>query len=71
MVYVVVIPAPASEDSTSQPVASPGIHVKVNPFARINPGGILPLAIGIPILLVLLLVGLLRLRRRSFDIGKP
>lgn len=71
MVYVVVIPSPASEDSTSQPVASPGIHVKVNPFARLNPGGILPLAIGIPILLILLLVGMLRLRRRSISTGDP
>jgi hypothetical protein len=67
MVYIVVIPAPASEDSTSQPVASRGIHLKVNPFARINPGGILPSAIGIPIVLILVLMGVLRLRRRSVD----
>lgn len=67
MVYIVVIPAPASEDSTSQPVASSGIHLKVNPFVRINPGGILPFAVGIPVVLILLLMGILRLRRRSID----
>lgn len=67
MVYVVLIPAPASEDETSQPIASPGIHVKVNPFTRINPGGILPFAIGIPVMLIFILVGLLRIRRRGID----
>lgn len=69
MVYVVVIPAPLDESSTSQPVASPGIHVKVNAFTRLNPGGILPIAVGIPILLVLVLIGLLKLRRRGVDVG--
>lgn len=67
MVYIVAIPAPASENSTSQPIASQGIHLKVNPFTRINPGGILPFAVGIPIVLVLLLMGVLRLRRRGID----
>lgn len=67
MVYIVAIPAPASEDSTSQPIASPGIHLKVNPFVRINPGGILPFAVGIPIVLILLLMGIIRLRRRGID----
>jgi len=71
MVYVVVIPAPVNDDSTSQPVASSGVHVKVNSFARLNPGGILPFAIGIPVLLVLILIGLLRLRRQSVDIDGP
>lgn len=68
MVYVVVIPAPAGEDATSQPVASQGIHVKVDPFVRINPGGILPYAIGIPLGLLLLLGGVLWFRRRNVDI---
>lgn len=69
MVYVVLIPAPDSQDSTSQPIASPGIHLIVNPFTRLNPGGILPFAIGIPIALILVLVVLLRIRRRTFDAG--
>ncbi len=67
MVYVVIIPSPTDKESTSQPVASSGIHVVVNPFTRINPGGILPFAIGIPVALVLVLVVVLRFRRRDVD----
>jgi len=67
MVYVVLIPSPADKVSTSQPVASPGIHLVVSQFTRINPGGILPFAIGIPVVLVLLLALVLYLRRRNID----
>ena len=67
MVYMVVIPSPDGFDSTSQPVASSGIHVIVEAVTRLNPGGVLPLAIGIPILLILGLVLLLWFRRRGID----
>jgi hypothetical protein len=67
MVYVVLIPAPESNEATSQPVVSPGVHVTVSPFTRINPGGILPFAIGIPLALVLVLVVMLRIRRQGTD----
>lgn len=69
MVYMALIPAPDQADSTSQPVASQGIHVTVTYFARLNPGGILPLAIGMPILLTLIMLGFLGLRRRGADLG--
>jgi ABC-type transport system involved in multi-copper enzyme maturation permease subunit len=69
MVYVVLIPTPASQDSTSQPVTSSGIHIKVNSFARLNPGGILPFAIGIPIVLILILAGIGWIRRRGIETG--
>ena len=69
MVYVVLIPEPLDKNSTSQPVTSQGIHVTVAHFARLNPGGILPFAVGIPILLVLVLFGVLRVRRRGVDMG--
>ena len=69
MVYVVLIPMPADENSTSQPVTSEGIHVIVNQFTRLNPGGILPFALGIPIILVLILLAVLRVRRRGVDAG--
>jgi ABC-type transport system involved in multi-copper enzyme maturation permease subunit len=69
MVYVVLIPSPTNNESTSQPVASSGIHVVVNPFTRINPGGILPFAIGIPVALVVVLAVVLRFRRRDVDSG--
>ena len=69
MVYMVVVPAPSSLDATSQPVASSGIHLKVNPFTRLNPGGILPLAFGTPIILLLIMMGIIRVRRRGIDTG--
>jgi ABC-type transport system involved in multi-copper enzyme maturation permease subunit len=69
MVYVVLIPTPESDNRTSQPVTSQGIHVKVNQFTRLNPGGILPFAVGIPIILVLILAGVLWMRRRGVDTG--
>ena len=69
MVYIVLIPQPANQESTSQPVASSGIHVTVEAVTRLNPGGVLPLAIGIPILLILGLILLLWFRRRGIDSG--
>jgi hypothetical protein len=69
MVYVVLVPTPTAEDSTSQPITSSGIHIKVNSFTRLNPGGILPFAIGIPLILILILVGVTWLRRRGIDTG--
>lgn len=69
MVYIVLIPTPGSLESTSQPVASSGIHVTVQAVTMLNPGGVLPLAIGIPILLILSLVLLLWFRRRGIDSG--
>lgn len=71
MVYVVLIPEPAGPDETSQPIASPGVHVMVEYFARLNPGGILPFAIGIPLVLILILAGVLWFRRRNVDAGGP
>ena len=54
MVYLTVIPTPAGPEATSQPVASPGIHLTVSEFSNSNPGGILPVAIGMPLALVLI-----------------
>lgn len=61
MVYMTVVPKPASPESTTQPVSSPGIHLTVQAFTRTNPGGVLPIAIGIPVALAL---GALFVRRR-------
>jgi hypothetical protein len=69
MVYMVLIPEPESQESTSQPVASSGIHLTVTPFTRLNPGGVLPYAIGGPILLALVAYFIYRRRRRSIDMG--
>jgi ABC-2 type transport system permease protein len=71
MVYMVVIPKPAGQDATTHPVASSGIHLTVTPFTRLNPGGVLPYAIGVPILLVIGIVFLYRYRNRQIDAGGP
>lgn len=70
MVYMVLIPAPDNEGSTSLPVASPGIHLTVTPFTRLNPGGVLPYAIGIPLVVLVTILVLYRIRRQNIDTGK-
>lgn len=69
MVYMVAIPSPGSPDATSQPVASSGIHLTVTPYTKLNPGGVLPYAIGGPVLLGLLMTVVYRRRRRQIDMG--
>jgi hypothetical protein len=68
MIYTVVLPEPPGQDATTQPAASPGIHLTVTPFRRINPGGVLPFALGGP---VVVLLGLLYVyRRRNLEIDE-
>lgn len=69
MVYMVVIPAPGGPKATSHPVASPGIHLTVTPFTKLNPGGVLPYAIGGPLVLGLVIFLVYRHRRRQIDAG--
>jgi ABC-2 type transport system permease protein len=52
MVYLTVIPKPDGPDATTEPVSSPGLHLTVRAFSDSNPGGVLPVAIGMPIGLV-------------------
>jgi ABC-2 type transport system permease protein len=70
LVYMVVIPEPSGDDATSQVNASSGIHLIVTPYTRLNPGGVLPYAIGGPIVLIACIVLLYRLRRRKIDMGE-
>ena len=67
MVYMVVIPAPSGKETTSHPVTSSGIHLTVTPFTRLNPGGVLPFAIGGPILILVIILSVYRLRRRGTE----
>jgi hypothetical protein len=67
MVYMVAIPAPGAPDATSQPVASSGIHLTVTPYTKLNPGGVLPYAIGGPVVLGLVIFFVYRHRRRQID----
>jgi sensor domain CHASE-containing protein len=66
---MVLIPEPDDEEGTSQPVASSGVHLTVTPFTRLNPGGVLPFAIGVPVVVLVSVFLVLRLRRRSIDAG--
>jgi ABC-2 type transport system permease protein len=69
MVYMVVIPAPNGPEATSQPLASSGIHLTVTPFTRLNPAGVLPYAIGGPVVLGLVIFLVYQYRRRQIDTG--
>jgi ABC-type transport system involved in multi-copper enzyme maturation permease subunit len=69
MVYMVVIPAPTGPEETSHPVTSPGIHLIVTKYTKLNPGGVLPYAIGGPVLLGLIIFFVYRQRHRQIDAG--
>lgn len=71
MIYMVAIPSPGGPDVTSQPVASSGIHITVTPFTKLNPGGVLPYAIGGPVVLAVIILLVYRNRRRQIDAGGP
>ena len=62
MVYMTVIPTPDGPDTTTQTTSSTGIHIIVKASANTNPGGVLPIAIAIPLALT---VGTLFVRRRQ------
>ena len=69
MVYMTLIPEPAGAESTTHPVTSAGIHLTVAPFTRLNPGGVLPFAIGGPVLLLVITYFVYRRRRQQIDLG--
>ena len=69
MIYMVAIPQPAGVDVTSHPVASSGIHLTVTPFTKLNPRGVLPIAIGGPILLLVIIYFVNRRRNQNIDTG--
>jgi len=69
MVYIVAVPEPAGEGTSTQAVASPGLHLSIKKFTSLNPEGVLPYAIGVPVLVVLAIIVLLRLRSRQIDAG--
>ncbi len=69
LIYMVVIPEPSGTNATSQVVASSGIHLTVTKFTKLNPSGVLPYAIGGPVLLTIAIVYLYRRRRSQLDSG--
>jgi ABC-type transport system involved in cytochrome c biogenesis permease component len=70
MVYMVVVPRPGSPQSTTVPVASTGIHLTVMPFTKLNPLGVLPFAIGVPLVLLAGTGYILWRRRRAIAAGE-
>jgi ABC-2 type transport system permease protein len=69
LVYIVLVPYPSSAETTSQPVASPGIHLSVMPFSGTKTAGVLPVAIGQPIALLAITLFVYRRRRQQIDLG--
>lgn len=69
MVYMVLIPAPNSPESTSWPLTSAGMHVTVDISLSANPSGVAPYAIGVPLVLLGAIVFINYYRRRSIDSG--
>jgi ABC-2 type transport system permease protein len=69
LIYMTLIPEPAGQTATSQPVASSAIHLTVTPFTKLNPRGVLPYAVGGPIILLLGMSLLRRHRRRQIEAG--
>jgi hypothetical protein len=69
LVYMVLVPEPEGKEATSRPVASSGLHLTVTPFTKLNPGGVLPYAIGGPAILLTGMILVYRARRRKIDMG--
>jgi ABC-2 type transport system permease protein len=67
LVYMVVAPKPVGTKTTSQPVTSSAIHLTVTQYTWLNPGNVLPIAIGTPAVLIAAWLGLRALRRREID----
>ncbi|HET8785187.1 MAG TPA: ABC transporter permease subunit [Candidatus Limnocylindrales bacterium] len=65
MVYLTAIVKPGTADQTTLPVTSPGIHLTVAAFQDTNPGGVLPVALGMPIALIVVAFLLRRYWRRD------
>ena len=71
MVYMVVIPEPSGTESHQPAGCQLGHPPDGDAVHQLNPGGILPYAIGGPILLGLIIYVVYRLRRRQIDTGAP
>jgi ABC-2 type transport system permease protein len=71
MVYIAVIPEPTGTETTSQPVASSGIHLTVTSLTSLKPEDVLPFAVGEPLLLLGITYFVYRRRRQQIDLGGP
>lgn len=71
MVYLVGIPQPAGASASSKVVTSPGLHLTIGAFSDLNPSGVLPYTLGVPLAVLAVIVLLAMLRRRHVDTGGP
>lgn len=71
IIYLVVIPQPTSPEVTTFPVASTSFYLTVIPTTRLQPAGVLPFALGVPVLLLAITFVVYRRRRQQIDIGDP
>lgn len=69
MIYMVAIPQPEGKHVISHPIASPGIHLTVTPFTKLSPIGVLPVAMGGPLLLLLIIYFVSLSRNQNVDMG--
>lgn len=69
MIYMVLIPQPTGSELISHPVASSGIQISVVPFTGLKPAGVLPFAIGEPLILLAITYFVYRHRRQQIDTG--
>jgi hypothetical protein len=63
-IYVAALSTPRSGGSPVEPTVSPALHAHVTEHRSVNPGGVVPLALGIPALVALAMAAV-RLRRRT------
>lgn len=63
MVYLVAVPQPET-GASSHPISSTGLHLTVGAFQRLNPEGVLPVVIAVPLGVTIVLLVLVRLRLR-------
>ena len=71
MVYLVGIPQPAGPGASSQIVTSPGLHLTIGAFSNLNPSGVLPYTIGVPLAVLAIIVVMMVLRRRRVGASGP
>jgi hypothetical protein len=73
MVYMTAIVKPGAPAETTLPVTSPGIHLTVQAFQNANPAGVLPVALGMPLGLIVVALLLRRYwrRERGRSTGSP
>lgn len=62
--FAVYVGAFPTREGSAEPAASPILRVQVAEHRTLNPGGVLPLAVGIPVLLGVVALTLRRRRRR-------